>query len=254
MAIVMAVSIIVIWIGSALLRRHYTRKRDAERANMASSDAPYNAATPESKSTLTKNTPAELSMSGGRNGVPPTPVGRPMTGRNRSNTLTSLGFGNSSRTHVSEPVVWGPHQHFAHAQAQTHGHANGNASNSVIFGNSLAGPPSSTVNVTPPNPVFRNHDAVLSEPRFVQYRATPTSVAVDSTPPNLTPSASTSAASSGETIARRPSTAMGNETVRDVKAKRRTLSAVKSDPLLHEPYAAEMCKPSPQKPSKPQKH
>ena len=240
MVIVIALAIVILWVGGVLLRRRHNRKKDAERANVAAADAPYTPGTPDARSTLTKNTPPEMSTAGGRGVVPATPV-RTMTGRSRSGTLSSMRLGNSSRTQVSEPVVWGPHQHFAHTQ-QAYGNGNGNPTGSTP-----------SVNVTPPNPVFRNQNAILSEPRFGQFRATPSSLAVESTPGGHSPAASSS---SGETITR-PATAMGHETASygDLRAKRRTLSAVKSDPNLHEPQSAEICEPSPQKtPNKLQKH
>ncbi|KAF2266267.1 hypothetical protein CC78DRAFT_531670 [Lojkania enalia] len=159
MVIIIAIAIVFFWVGGVWLRRRHDRKKDAARANVGACDPP----------------PGGMVMSGGRDGSlntnsvgngllrspPPLSVpsqsvaGLPPRQRSRTNTLQSFrGHGNSSRTSLAQPVVWGPHQH----QAFAHGNSNGSPGPSV--------PPSPTLGITPPNPIMRNHEAMRSEPRF----------------------------------------------------------------------------------------
>ena len=46
MGIILVIGIPGVWIGSIYVRRHYDRKRDAKRANLAATDAPYDPSTP----------------------------------------------------------------------------------------------------------------------------------------------------------------------------------------------------------------
>ncbi|KAF2003542.1 hypothetical protein P154DRAFT_95580 [Amniculicola lignicola CBS 123094] len=229
MVIVVGLAIVIFWVGGVFLRRHFTRKHEAARANLAASDAPYHPSTPGSHAPMSTGvTPQPMTMSGARSstitvdggvgGIAP-PRGGPL--RSRTNTLQSLTMGNGSRTNVaSQPVVWGPHQHLAQG--------NGSPVNSV--------PPSPTSAITPPNPILRNSQALRSEPRFVQFRQTPTSPL--SGDPRANPH--------GDGIMRPHSTGTG----RVGSVRTHSMNAVRSDPTLtphYEPQSAEIVESSPHK-------
>lgn len=90
-----------------------------------------------------------------------------------------------------------------------------------------------------------------SEPRFSHHRGSVNYNSAQGAPGhvNSTPSVST------ENIDR-PRTALEDALADRIQDKRRTLTAVKSDPALHpvEAQTAEICEPSPHKLQKPQKH
>lgn len=219
MVVVIAVAMVVFWVGGIYLRRHFDRKRDAKRSNTSNANlmsSSNNAAPGMASLTSTVALPVHESRTG-----TPAPGGVPQRMRSRGNTLQSLR-GNSSRNSLSQPVVWGPHQHQA----------------------SRSNTPGPTV---PPSPVYRNPDAMRSEPhRFANPRSM--------SPMN------------GES-ARYPSTSHGPPTnsgwgsapnvnevdrpyTRDVK--RRTLSAVQNDSSRSphpEGLSAEFCEASPQRPA-----
>lgn len=222
MVVVIAIAMAVFWIGGIYVRRHFDRKRDAKRsnlsnANLMSSPGNPDRATPGMASlTSTVALPVHESRTG-----TPAPAGVPQRTRSRGNTLQSLR-GNNSRNSLSQPVVWGPHQH--------------QASRSNTPGPSV-----------PPSPVYRNPDAMRSEPhRFAHPRAmsplngeSPRYPSTSHGPP--TNSGWGSSPSVNEVD--RPFT-------RDVK--RRTLNSVHNDPSLSphpEGQSAEFCEASPQKPS-----
>ncbi|KAH7131894.1 hypothetical protein B0J11DRAFT_503083 [Dendryphion nanum] len=169
MVVVIAVAMAVFWIGGIYVRRHFDRKREAKRANLpggnntnpgasgvlgASGGAPAMASL-----TSTVVLPAHHE-SQSRTGTP-APAGMPQRTRSRANTLRSLrGENDSSRTSLSQPVVWGPHQH------QAAYNNNGNNSTNNINRSNTPGPS------VPPSPVYRNPDAMRSEPhRFAHPRA-----------------------------------------------------------------------------------
>lgn len=222
MVVVIAIAMVLFWVGGIYLRRHFDRKRDAKRSNMSNANlmSAANNAPPGAPGMASLTSTIALPVHGSRSGTP-VPAGVPQRTRSRGNTLQSLR-GNNSRNSLSQPVVWGPHQH--------------QASRSNTPGPSV-----------PPSPVYRNHDAMRSEPhRFANPRAM--------SPMN------------GES-ARHPSSSHGPPTnsgwgsapnvnevdrpyTRDVK--RRTLNSVQADPSLSthpEGQAAEICEASPQKPA-----
>ncbi|KAF2198018.1 hypothetical protein GQ43DRAFT_443736 [Delitschia confertaspora ATCC 74209] len=236
MVIIIGVAIIFFWVGGFFLRRHFHRKNEAKRANMAAVDA-YVASsgpdTPASKKTTTTDgsipspmasyngrpnyTSRNMAMDGGIGGIAP-PRQRL---RSRTNTLQSLTGGNGSRNSLPQPVVWGPHQHQAHT-AQ-----NGSPGSSI--------PPSPTSAIIPPNAVFRNRDASGSSQRFVQYKATPTGITVEPIYPRETSNTSFNANTSpvspiGGEIPR-PSTAGENRRVAGVRGAP-ALTGYNSDPQL----------------------
>jgi hypothetical protein len=246
MVIVIAIAIVVFWVGGIYLRRHYERKADAKRANLAATDAPYNPRNQNSSNTSNAVAKAEMPPDMAMTALPPVAESTRQKLRSRSSTLTS-GIG-MSKPNTPQPVVWGPHQHLAHSRSQSR---NASPLPSV--------PPSPTHAITPPGMPFRNRNGSRSDPRFVHYRATPTSITVEET--NYGPGGSARGrprfanegpSTSAETIERAHSVL--GEPIRDVK--RRTLTAVKSDPGLAplEPQAAQICEASPQKLQKVQKH
>ncbi|KAF2740320.1 hypothetical protein EJ04DRAFT_548380 [Polyplosphaeria fusca] len=229
MVIVIALAIIIFWVGGVFIRRRFNRKKDAERANLAARDAPY---TPSSKSVQPQGPTPPMTMSGGRSGMgmdgnvggiaPPRRASRT---RSRTNTLQSLGMNNESRTSIPQPVVWGPHQHLAHVR-----NGNGSPNGSV--------PPSPTF--PQKNHVMRNPDAVRSEPRFANYSVPEDEPTSQGTPGHVNFQED------------RPHTAIGGG-MRDGPG--RSLHSVRSDPVLPphvEALSAEICEPSPIK-SKPNK-
>jgi hypothetical protein len=227
MVIVIALAIIFFWVGGVFLRRHYTRKHDAERANLAARDAPY---TPSSRPSMPMDSsPPPMTMSGGRSGmgmdggvggIAPPRGAAGSRARSRTNTLQSLRLGNESRTSIPQPVVWGPHQHLAHVR-------NGNGS------------PNSSV---PPSPTFpqknhlvRNPEAMRSEPRLASY-----------TVPEDGPSAQGTSGHDNWQEGR-PHTAV-DRGIRDGPG--RSLNSVRSDPSLAphaEGFSAEICEALPVK-------
>ncbi|KAF2463518.1 uncharacterized protein BDR25DRAFT_307706 [Lindgomyces ingoldianus] len=256
MVIVIFLAIVFFWVGGIFLRRHFTRKHEAARANMAAKDAPYVAPhTPSSnKSTLGKGaTPQDvnfspMTMSGGRNGMAmdggvggiAPPRGPPRT-RSRTNTLQSLVIGNGSKTHLPQPVVWGPHQHQAFAKE--------NGTNSP--GSSV--PPSPTVAISPPHPVFRNREAINSEPRLAGYRPNPNGASREPMAAygyelqGRPGQANWNPGLAGEEIVR-PHTA-GGGAARHASVGH-ALSGMRSDPILNpsaEPQTAEICQVTPNK-------
>ncbi|KAF2181602.1 hypothetical protein K469DRAFT_260696 [Zopfia rhizophila CBS 207.26] len=256
MVIVIFVAIVFFWVGGIFLRRHYHRKHEAERANMAARDAPYNPpidpSTPGSnRSALGKEiTPPPMTMSGGRSGMAmdggvggiAPPRGPPKL-RSRSNTLRSLGTGNGSKTSLPPPVVWGPHQHQAYANTN-----NGNNSP----GNSV--PPSPTVPVAPPNQVFRNRDAMNSEPRFVHFKATPKDISAqptDYSPQQGTPGpANWNPSTAGADIIRPDTAPVPAVSENHALNKAQVLNAMPNDPALNpraEPQSAEFFQATPKK-------
>ncbi|KAF2112302.1 hypothetical protein BDV96DRAFT_649103 [Lophiotrema nucula] len=243
MGVVIAVGIIGIWIGALFWKRRHDRKKEAKRANLAATNGPYHPSTPghvtpASKSTVSHGvtpTPPPMTMSGangmnmdgGVSGIAP-PRGVPSM-RSRSGTLQSLRYGNGSRTTLPpDPVVWGPHQHFAHA--------NGSPNSSVPPSPSF--PPPSDL-----HPVFRNHEALRSEPRSIgaySYRDR------RSIPPGGIPFTENGSYSG----VRRPNTSEFPEQTTFREGPARSLNAVRSDPVLaphHEGQIAEIAEPSPQK-------
>ncbi|KAF2280788.1 uncharacterized protein EI97DRAFT_428892 [Westerdykella ornata] len=158
MVIVIAIAMAVIWIGGIYLRRHFDRKADAKRANMAATDAPFDGSSRSVVGGLGPKSNANLQVD-----VPPLPPVRAIVQerlRSRSSSLTSAMV--SSKSNTPHPVVLGPHQHMANA---TNGQLNSH--------------PSSGQAIAPPPMPVRNHDAMRSDPKFVQYRATPTSITVE---------------------------------------------------------------------------
>ena len=241
MVIVIFVAMVVLWVGGVCLKRRHNRKKDAERANLAAGDAPYNPPTPGdgSKYSPSKHdsTPQMAAVTGGQNGLPDmVPVGNPRALRSRSSTLQSLGMGNSSKTHIPQPVVWGPHQHLARD----------NFNVSPV----ASGPPSPTSAIGPPQAAaFRDREAMKSEPRFAHYKEPHNYSSGRGTPSRQVSFGPSTSSSSVD----RPRT-HGNEIYGETK--RHTLSAVRNDPNLDSlaPQSAEICDPSPTKLQKPQKH
>lgn len=170
-----------------------------------------------------------MNMDGGVGGIAP-PRGVPSM-RSRSGTLQSLRLGNGSRTTLpSEPVVWGPHQHFAHA--------NGSPNTSVPSSPTFP-PPVGMVDV---HPVFRNHDALRSEPRLGAYNLH------DDSRRMIAPGGNGFAENGHLLGIRRPNTSQSVERFRDGPG--RSLNAIRSDPVLaphHEGQIAEISEASPQK-------
>jgi hypothetical protein len=176
MVIVILIAIIFFWVGGVFLRRHIHRKREQKKANMAGSDAFVESragpSTPSKPPASNGSVAPPMTMSGGRGSVHVMNLDGGVGGiapprgklRSRTNTLQSMG---QSRNSSPQPVVWGPHQHQAHA-------ARGGSPVASI-------PPSPTAVLSPPRPIYRNPDATMSEPRFVQYKATPTSITVQPT-------------------------------------------------------------------------
>ncbi|KAF2793093.1 hypothetical protein K505DRAFT_418011 [Melanomma pulvis-pyrius CBS 109.77] len=280
MVIIIFVAILFFWIGGAWLKRRHDRKRDAARANMAAHDAPYNPPPPGAQRSLTSimrgssskvnasastvngsavhvnGTPAPpmtamsgrsgMAMDGGVGGIAP-PRG-PTKLRSRSSTLQSLGLSNGSKAHLPDPVAWGPHQYQAFYNVNHQGSP----------GNSI--PPSPTSAMTPPHPAFRNRESTGSEQRFVQYKATPTSISVESlnysAHPNGTPlmydaemerprtaGAVDEPGKSCETTPVRPSRANNDLRIVSFDETDRALN----DRVNVQPQSAEICQASPQK-------
>lgn len=115
MLIVIFIGLILLSVIGVFLKRRYDRIQDERRANVAATGVHV----PPPPVEGSRN--HDFAMSGGQ-GSPKGPEMTavaipPPTARSRTNTMGSLrGYGsrNASRTHVAEPVVWGPHQHQAH--------------------------------------------------------------------------------------------------------------------------------------------
>ncbi|KAF2013614.1 hypothetical protein BU24DRAFT_241504 [Aaosphaeria arxii CBS 175.79] len=238
MVVVIAVAIVFFWVGGIYLRRHFDRKKDAERANLAAKEGGGSGSgTPAMASTSNTAMPLAFpEMSGGRNGSNhrlsgPTPPPAAMSRRlSRSNTLGSM----KSRTSVASPIVWGPHQHLA----------NSNGRNTPV----ASGPPSPSSAIGPPQP-FRNRDSFRSSnPRINSWKSQEFSAAAgyaDSPRASRTSHGPEPTTINHDQSTERPHTAFGDP-IRETN--RRTLAPTHSDtklPSHAEGQSAEICEVSP---------